>query len=279
MPILMTPFMLRFLILPHRVRQYTLCRFATFVFVGCLVFFAAPALADSHCTIQNVDERQKVVYVHDGDTLWLEDGNKVRIIGLNAPEVPNRHKQRAAEPFGLAARDALRERLTEQTILLDFDEKKLDRYKRLLAHVFFSDGSSVAEWLLAQGLGQAAPVGPNFEYLDCYTRADRKAQTERLGLWGDPHFAAKPAEQLSEADGGFMLVRGCVHSLAAKDDYYYVYLSDAFRLKMDQSLPALQARQCLTVRGWVYNSRSKRYPGKGMTVFHKAAIENIHAAH
>lgn len=264
-----------FLIFSPRVLRCAGRRFFT-SFV--LILFASSASAGPDCTVQNADAKQKVVYVHDGDTLWLEDGAKVRMIGLNAPEVARRYDSRSvSEPFGIAARDALRERVMGKTIQLDFDEEKMDRYGRLLAHVFFSDGSSAAAWLLAQGLAQAAPVAPNFAYLDCYTRADRAARKSGLGVWSHPHFAARSAEQLSRRDGGFMLVRGCVRSRASDDAYHYVYLSDAFRFRMDQSLAAPQVQQCLTVRGWVYNSRS--YSGKEMTVSHQAAVEDedVHA--
>lgn len=255
---------------------------------GCLLFFllvvflTGSALASDNCTIQNLDLQKQVVYVHDADTLWLQDNDqtqlKLRIIGMNAPEVANRYDEKSvSEPFGIAARDALRQRLTGHTVLLDFDEQKLDKYKRLLAHVFFADGHSVTEWLLAQGLAQAAPFAPNFEYIDCYTKADRRAQANKSGLWNHPYFAPKPAARLRHRDTGFMRVQGCVVSLSSSRRNYHVYLSDAFRFTMDQSLPRLQQQQCVIVRGWVYNDRN--YPGKGMRVFHQAAIENVHVQH
>ena len=242
-------------------------------FLAAFVFSSA---AESSCTAQNADTRQRVVYVHDGDTLWLEDGSKVRVIGLNAPEVASRYDSRSrSEPFAEAARDALRERLMGRDVLLDFDEQKLDRYKRLLAHVFFVDGDSVTAWMLAKGLAQASPVKPNFKYIDCYAQADQEARSKRLGLWSHPRFAPRPAAELRREDGGFMLVCGCVISLRSEDRYRYAYLSARFRLKLDKSLPEAQKGQCLTARGWVYNDRY--YPGKGMSVSHPSAIENTHA--
>jgi endonuclease YncB( thermonuclease family) len=76
--------------------------------VGAFFVFVLPlAPAQAFCPAPGKLPSVKVRHVVDGDTLRLEDGRSVRLIGLNAPELGR--KGRAAEPFAEAARRRLRE--------------------------------------------------------------------------------------------------------------------------------------------------------------------------
>jgi micrococcal nuclease len=75
----------------------------------------------------------RVVAVHDGDTLSVVIGRRkerVRLIGIDAPELGQR-------PWGANAKKYLRElvALSGNSVVLEFDLDKRDKYGRLLAYV------------------------------------------------------------------------------------------------------------------------------------------------
>src|SRR5690606_37661104 len=80
--------------------------------------------------------RSEVVeYVHDGDTLFLEDGTKVRLLGVDTPEIGEH-----AECYGDEARALLRELLPEGTrVRVVADVQPLDQYGRALLFLFTDD--------------------------------------------------------------------------------------------------------------------------------------------
>ena len=97
-------------------------------------------------------ERAEVVFVNDGDTLELADGRRVRLLGVNAPEIDH-DAPRRSDPLALEARNTLSALFPKGTPgLLRLDEEQRDRYGRLLAHLYTMDRLSVAEILLERGL-------------------------------------------------------------------------------------------------------------------------------
>ena len=65
----------------------------------CLTATALPVWANTDCSSQRYDETTSIRYIHDGDTLHLKDGRKVRLIGINTPEVA--HGDKTAEAFSI----------------------------------------------------------------------------------------------------------------------------------------------------------------------------------
>ena len=72
-----------------------------------------------------------VVKVIDGDTVILSTGEKVRYIGINAPEM--------GEPFYMEAKRENRKLVLGKEVELEFDREERDQYKRLLAYIFVGD--------------------------------------------------------------------------------------------------------------------------------------------
>ena len=105
------------------------------------------------CLPFQVDEWAEVSYVYDGDTVRLSDGRKVRLIGINTPEIG--HDGQVSEPLGDAARQALQGLLVGQPqVALRYEEDRRDRYGRLLAHLYLLDQRNVQELLLSGGWQQ-----------------------------------------------------------------------------------------------------------------------------
>ena len=104
------------------------------------------------CPASHIDERVQAVYVFDGDTLKLEDGRRVRLRGINTPEL--NQKGAPPSPFAIEARDTLQGLLESgrHTLLLQYGAERRDHYGRLLAHAFLENGDNIAVHLLQQGL-------------------------------------------------------------------------------------------------------------------------------
>ena len=116
----------------------------------------------------------------DGDTLWLSGIGKVRLIGMDTPEVYGE-----AECFGREA-SAFVERTVplgaEVRYRLGVEER--DRYGRALAYVWLRDGRLLNRLLVARGYAQPLTIPPNVEYADLFVRAADRAREAGRGLWG-----------------------------------------------------------------------------------------------
>ena len=140
--------------------------------LGSALFVCLPgiALATALCAPDRIDERARVSHVHDGDTLQLSDGRKVRLIGINTPELAR--DPVPEERFAVAARNALRQLLADGDfqVGIRYGRERFDRYSRVLAHVFTSAGGNVQALLLQRGLGAPTVFPPNLWQHECYWR-------------------------------------------------------------------------------------------------------------
>jgi micrococcal nuclease len=96
-------------------------------------------------------------YVHDGDTLFLTDGRKVRLLGINTPEIGDN-----LECYGDEATTLLRSLLPEGThVWVDADIEPLDQYGRSLLFIYTDDATNVNLELLNQGAAEVEMYEPN----------------------------------------------------------------------------------------------------------------------
>lgn len=119
--------------------------------------------------------------VVDGDTLQLEGGERVRLIGVDTPETvaPNR----PVEFFGPEAAAFTRRMAEGKQVRLEFDRQRYDTYGRTLAYVYLlEDGTFLNSEIIRQGYGYAYTRFP-FRYRDEFTRLEREARENRIGLW------------------------------------------------------------------------------------------------
>lgn len=119
----------------------------------------------------------------DGDTLLLDDGRRVRLLGVDTPET--KREGTPIQPWGPEAH-AFTERFAEgKSIRLQFDKERHDKYGRILAYVY-AEEKLLNEELLRAGLGRAIL---NHPYSDAMKRRFRKAEQEarqaHRGIWGE----------------------------------------------------------------------------------------------
>jgi len=122
-----------------------------------------------------------VKWVNDGDTIVLNNGQRVRYIGINAPEID--HENQKAEPFGYEARSLNTKLILSHKIRLEFDRERYDQYDRLLAYVFLQDGTFVNAQLVQSGLAYCLFRPANIKFQSIFLKSQQKAMEFRKGIW------------------------------------------------------------------------------------------------
>lgn len=132
-------------------------------------------------------------WVVDGDTLRVESGRFVRLIGVDAPEAT---PGRLVECFGLEASAFLAALLPPGTGLrLVAGAEAEDRFGRALAHVYrMADGVFVNALLVQGGLARATAVEPATAHAGELSELERGARRARAGLWGACPSPAPPGQ-------------------------------------------------------------------------------------
>ncbi len=112
--------------------------------------------------------------VIDGDTVDLDNGDRVRLIGINTPE--------REQPFYTEAANFLKNRLNGKRVEIEFDQESTDQYGRTLAYIWLGD-VLVNQEILSQGLANTYSVPPNVRYEQYFLLAEQAAQTAGVGIW------------------------------------------------------------------------------------------------
>jgi micrococcal nuclease len=225
------------------------------------------------CPALRTDAEVRSEYVYDGDTFRSADGEKVRLIGVNTPEMGR--DGAPDEPLAAAARARLLA-LAGQRLRLQFDAERRDRYGRLLAHAFLPDGRSVAAILLQQGLATTLHVPPNLGNSDCYQRVEQEARAARRGLWALPAYQPLDSRAVGLKERGFRLVEGRVEAVRRTRKSVWLELAGRLSVRIpladlayfERDPETLRGRQVLA-RGWLQRGRD----GAQLTVRHPLDLE------
>jgi micrococcal nuclease len=118
--------------------------------------------------------------VVDGDTYETSSGHKLRMIGVNTPEVFGE-----AQYYGREASDFSIKRLKDQTVYLFRDVSDTDKYGRLLRYLFIeNDPVMFNETLLIEGYANTMTFPPDIKFAKKFVLLEREARENRKGLWG-----------------------------------------------------------------------------------------------
>jgi len=244
--------------------------------VGFAVIFLFGFASASECPPDRIDERVTVRYVVDGDTLWLKDGRKVRMLGINAPETA--HNSQLAEPFASKSLRALKQFLkSSQTISLRFERVRKDRYQRLLAHVFTESGMNVQAFLIQRGLAAQITIPPNTWHAECYAKLEKTAISKRLNMWSHPRFMPWEVSDIKPSIHGFYRISGVINAVSNSRSSIWLQLTDQFSLRiMRKDLPYFQQidmndlkNKRVIAKGWLFPYKKKL----NMLVRHPRSLE------
>jgi len=134
-----------------------------------------------------------VVSVIDGDTLILDNGKVVRLIGIDSPEKD--------EKFYYEAKDKLSSLVLHKTVRLEKDKENKDQYGRLLRYVYVStlpwewtgmkweqpsgSGKFVNDTMISSGYAASYPYPPNTKYVELFDGSERFAREVSIGIWAE----------------------------------------------------------------------------------------------
>lgn len=216
----------------------------------------------------------RVRRVYDGDTLQLENGDKVRLLGINTPEIESPRK--SGEPGGEEARLWLQNRLNGKSIRLEDDSEPRDHYGRRLAHVYADDGEHINVSLVRQGLAFVDIHPPNLRHTDRLLEAEREAWQAKRGLWQFPEYAV--VHDLNQVKGtpgrNWQRLAGTVERIEDTRAYRSLILTGGFQARIPRANlglfpdPAGYIHKRVEIRGWVYRYRDQY----AMQLRHPSAI-------
>jgi len=185
--------------------------------------------------------------VIDGDTVVLDDGRRIRYLGINAPE-------RGEAYFAEAT--AFNRRLTEgRRVRLEPDQVLEDRYHRLLFYVYV-DGEMVNARLIEEGVAHLLVIPPNLKHYDRLLELQRQARAARRGIWRHlkgplkiTSLEANPAgDDRSDPNGEYIRIANVIDEMVEirgfvlTDRYGHRYTFPALSLKPGYSVLLLSGR-------------------------------------
>jgi len=242
---------------------------APFIFTGCLLilllsFTAAGPSHASSCPAQRTTERVQAIHITDGDTIKLTDGRRLRLIGINTPEIsPAGQSSPALAGQARSTLVALLDR-HNRTLNLQYGKQPRDHYGRLLAHAFLDDGTNVSASLLKQGLATALVVPPNTWARSCYATLEATARQQQRGLWALPDYQTGDATTLRTDTRGFRIVRGRINDIRESRHGIWLDLEGPLVIRVDRKdrvnfkpgFPEALEGKTVEVRGWIKADRN-----------------------
>ncbi len=218
----------------------------------------------------------------DGDTLVLDDGREIRLVGVQAPKLPLGRPNFKKWPLADESKALLETLATGKTLALSYGGRRIDRYHRLLAHLHDTHGLWLQGELLRRGMARVYSFADNRANVAEMLVFEREARTARRGIWRHPFYYTRNAAELSSDTTGFQIVEGTVHAVATVRKRTYVNFGADWRTDFTISIGAKAQRlfeeaqfhpkglegKRIRVRGWV-----KSYNGPMIEATHPEQIE------
>jgi endonuclease YncB( thermonuclease family) len=242
------------------------------------------------CELDN-GEARSVARIIDGETLLVDGGTEVRLIGALAPRAFDAASSTDGWPLAELARATLEKLVAGQAVSLVVAGRRVDRYGRLLAHVLVNAGSAdqaplwVQGEMLKRGLARAYALDGSTRCLAELIAHESVARDKAAGLWAEPAYAVRGADDttaLMRLAGTFQVIEGTALRVGPVRGSLYVNFGEDWRqdftlLIRDRAVraaiasgldAALLTGRRIRVRGWV-----ERRGGPLIEVVHPAAIE------
>lgn len=226
--------------------------------------------------------KARAVEIIDGDTLQLEDGREVRLVGLQAPKLPLGRPGFKTWPLAPEAKAALEELALGETLQLFYGGARMDRYGRVLAHLVRGDGEWVQGAMLARGMARTYSFADNRALVRELLEREQAARATKRGIWAlDWYRIRSPRETEADIDS-FQLVEGRVLAVAEQRSNSYLNFGDDWRtdftlvansrarklcVAAGLELPALEGR-LIRARGWI-----ESFNGPMVDITHPEQIE------
>jgi len=222
------------------------------------------------CSMPKNAELVTVKRIIDGDTIVLNDDTRVRLIGINAPELAKKGKKNSKnEPFALEAKNYLQNLIAQSNnlIYLAIGEDKTDKYGRLLAHTFNQQKNNLEEKMLQTGLAFRISYAPNTKLDECLKQAENKARYSKSKLWHSKNVVI-PANKIHKS--GFNIIKTTVINIKKNRGGLWLETDDNLVLNISPKVIKNLNKQTLKqinkligknieARGWIIKRKNKQH--------------------
>ena len=213
-----------------------------------------------------LEREAHVVEVIDGSTVLLDDGETVRLAGIEAPGRTHAGADSPAAQLAKEARQALAALVQGRRVALGLGASRRDRYGRLRAHlVRADDGTWIQGALLTAGLARVHSLVDDRAAVADMLAIERRARTARLGIWSQPAYRVRAADETDAGLRSFQLVEGRVRAAAVVRGRAYLNFGRDWREDFTVSIAPRDRRRfeaegiavedyegrLVRVRGWI----------------------------
>ena len=226
------------------------------------------------------DKSGTVTEIVDGDTLFIDDGTQIRLVGIQAPKLPLGRRGFKPWPLAEAAKSELAALSEGRTLTLSYGGSRRYRYDR--AHLHDEHGVWIQGELLRRVLARVYSFRDNRSCVGEMLALEREARLARRGIWRLGYYAIRSLDDAPRFIGSFQLIEGRVADVATVHNRTYLNFGDDRRSDFTVSIaprdrrrflksnvdPTLYRGRLIRVRGWL-----KSYNGPMIDATHPEQIE------
>jgi micrococcal nuclease len=212
-----------------------------------------------------------VARIIDAETVLLDDGSEVRLIGALAPRAADAGASSGAWPAESDAMRQLSDLVLGHTVKLAYGGRHTDRYGRHLAHLFLNENGKktwVQGELLAAGAARAYGLPGSFACASELLSNEGMARASRRGLWDVAVYQPKPSQLtalLLSRRSRFEIVEGIVSSISRTKSGLYLNFGNDWKADftarvskdilsanpdLDDTLADISGKH-VRIRGWI----------------------------
>jgi len=224
----------------------------------------------------------KVVEVVDGDTVVLDDGKEVRLVGIQAPKLPLNRPNFKEWPLAREAKEELEKLVLNQHVTLSYGGARMDRHGRTLAHLHTDDGAWAQGEMLSRGLARVYTFADNRAAAPDLLALEAGAREAKRGIWALNYYRVQDADGKIGPPDTYQLVEGTVVEVADVRGKYFLNFGQDYKKDFTASISARDAKSFASagmdpkslkgkrvrLRGWI-DERN----GPAMDLTHPEQIE------
>ncbi len=159
--------------------------------------------------------RGVVSAVIDGDTVVLQSGAEVRLVGIQAPKLALGRPGFRDWPLATEAKELLEALVLGGPVKLVYGGRRVDRHRRILAHLERKAAPGAAAFwvqgeMLRTGLARVYTFPDNRARAERMLALEREARSARRGIWRLRYYRILAPEETRRYIGSFRLVEGTV---------------------------------------------------------------------
>lgn len=223
-----------------------------------------------------------VVEVIDGDTVVLDTGGEVRLVGIQAPKLPLSRPNFKEWPLAREAKQELEKLVLDRRVTLSHGGARGDRHGRTLAHLHTDDGTWAQGEMLSRGLARVYTFPDNRAAAREMLDREAAARAAKRGIWALGYYRVQDADGRVGPPDTYQLVEGTVRQVADVRGRIFLNFGEDYRTDFtatiaprdartfsasDMDLKALEGKR-LRLRGWLYERN-----GPAMDLTHPEQVE------